>query len=196
MLDYIRFNQPRSKHRRNLQLAAALQCVSSSFYFHLVYLTEPQVILVPMATFPIVLGSLSGAIVALNRISTFLLAEELPEPYPIDVNSKYAVDVDADFTWEITEGVEEKFSQPKEGSEANEEKPNSIQHDKQKNENDRVLDVVVSDADEKGNKDEDKTPYSLNGLKMQIERGQFVAIVGRVGSGKVRQYRVVFARIV
>ncbi|KAF4589934.1 hypothetical protein EYR38_009229 [Pleurotus pulmonarius] len=143
-----------------------------------------NVILVPMATFPIVLGSLSGAIVALNRISTFLLAEELPEPYPIDVNSKYAVDVDADFTWEITEGVEEKFSQPKEGSEANEEEPNSIQHDKQKNENDRVLDVVVSDADEKEDKDEDKTPYSLKGLKMQIERGQFIAIVGRVGSGK------------
>lgn len=141
-----------------------------------------------MATFPIVLGSLSGAIVALNRISTFLLAEELPEPYPIDVNSKYAVDVDGDFTWEVTEGVEEKFSHPKEGSESNEEKVNSMKDVKQ-NENDRVLPVIAPDGDEKGNtvagEEEDKAPYTLKGLKMQIERGQFVAIVGRVGSGKV-----------
>lgn len=146
-----------------------------------------------MATFPIVLGSLSGAIVALNRISTFLLAEELPEPYPIDMNSKYAVDVDGDFTWEVTEGAEAKFSQP------NEEKPSSTKGAKQKTQNDRVLPVVVPDADEKGNKDageEDKTPYSLKGLKMQIERGQFVAIVGRVGSGKVRWSSILFARIV
>ncbi|KAG9227354.1 hypothetical protein CCMSSC00406_0004107 [Pleurotus cornucopiae] len=146
-----------------------------------------NVILVPMATFPIVLGSLSGAIVALNRISTFLLAEELPEPYPIDVNSKYAVDVDGDFTWEVTEGVEEKFSHPKEGSESNEEKVNSMKDVKQ-NENDRVLPVIAPDGDEKGNnvagEEEDKAPYILKGLKMQIERGQFVAIVGRVGSGK------------
>ncbi|KAF9488932.1 multidrug resistance-associated ABC transporter [Pleurotus eryngii] len=144
-----------------------------------------NVILVPMATFPIVLGSLSGAIVALNRISTFLLAEELPEPYPIDLNSKYAVDVDGHFTWEVTEGVEEKFSKAKEGLEPNEEKPDSMNDVKEKNENDRVLLPVIPDDNEKGNEaEEDKTPYSLKGLRMQIERGQFVAIVGRVGSGK------------
>src|SRR5882757_1216572 len=50
--------------------------------------------------FPLVLSSLSTALVAVNRISKFLTAEELAEPYLIDKSLKCAVNVDGDFMWE------------------------------------------------------------------------------------------------
>ncbi|KAL4261872.1 ATP-binding cassette transporter C [Pleurotus pulmonarius] len=137
-----------------------------------------NLILAPLETFSIALGSLSGAIVSFKRISTFLVAEELAEPYPMNADSKYAVDVDGDFTWEIAEGIEEKTT--KESAQIKED----TAFDEVKD--DQVLPVFATS--EKGEEleevEEDKMPYSLKGLKMRIQRGQFIAIVGRVGSGK------------
>src|ERR1700689_2162180 len=50
--------------------------------------------------FPLVLANTADAAVALNRISKFLTAEELDEPYTIDYNRNGALDVDGDFSWE------------------------------------------------------------------------------------------------
>ncbi|KAF4581411.1 hypothetical protein EYR38_002737 [Pleurotus pulmonarius] len=137
-----------------------------------------NLILAPLETFSIALGSLSGAIVSFKRISTFLVAEELAEPYPMHADSKYAVDVDGDFTWEITEGIEEKTT--KESAQIKED----TAFDEVKD--DQVLPVFATSEkrEELEEAEEDKMPYSLKGLKMRIQRGQFIAIVGRVGSGK------------
>lgn len=54
----------------------------------------------PLIFFPFVLSSLSDALVALGRISSFLTAEELPEPHKIVQGRECAVEVDGDFTWE------------------------------------------------------------------------------------------------
>ena len=47
-----------------------------------------------------VLSLLADSLVALGRISSFLTAEELGEPYRIDTAISNAIDVDGDFTWE------------------------------------------------------------------------------------------------
>lgn len=151
---------------------------------------------------PIVLSSLSDALVALGRISKFLSAEELAEPYLIDPTQKTAVHVDGDFAWE-TAGklVEPKFT-------ADEEKARAESSDKEKQSKDKkqkakakkikkgeeVLPTTAEEgADTLGEKDgtegkdsvkEDEKPFELKELKLDISKGAFVAIVGRVGSGK------------
>ena len=46
--------------------------------------------------------------------------------------------------------------------------------------------VAPGDGDkEKGQDAEEEKPFALNGIKLTIPKGSFVAIVGRVGSGKV-----------
>ncbi|KAF9447357.1 multidrug resistance-associated ABC transporter [Macrolepiota fuliginosa MF-IS2] len=59
-----------------------------------------NVIRMPLIFFPLVLSSLSDAMVALNRISAFLTAEELSDSYKIEQGRDIAVEFDGDFTWE------------------------------------------------------------------------------------------------
>jgi ATP-binding cassette subfamily C (CFTR/MRP) protein 1 len=151
---------------------------------------------------PIVLSSLSSALVALGRISKFLSAEELAEPYHIDPTQKTAVHVDGDFAWE-TAGrlVEPKFA-------SDDEKANAEGSDKEKKKKDKkkkakaqkvkkgeaALPTTTEEgSDLPGEKDgedgketmkEDEKPFELKELKLDIPKGAFVAIVGRVGSGK------------
>jgi hypothetical protein len=47
---------------------------------------------------------LSGAMVSFARICAFLTAEELTDPYAIDLERENAVDVDASFAWETAGG--------------------------------------------------------------------------------------------
>ncbi|PPQ81812.1 hypothetical protein CVT25_013648 [Psilocybe cyanescens] len=72
-----------------------------------------NIIRAPLIFFPFVFSALSDALVALGRIGTFLTSEDLPEPYPIDADSKAAVEVDGDFAWETvfnpSKGTEGKF---------------------------------------------------------------------------------------
>ncbi|KAF9472565.1 multidrug resistance-associated ABC transporter [Pholiota conissans] len=59
-----------------------------------------NIIRTPLTLFPVVLSALSDALVALVRIGSFLTSEDLPEAYPIDHKSPFAVQVDGDFVWE------------------------------------------------------------------------------------------------
>ncbi|KAF4621625.1 hypothetical protein D9613_012586 [Agrocybe pediades] len=59
-----------------------------------------NIIRAPLLFFPFVFASLTDALVALGRIGTFLVSEDLPDPYPIDQASAAAVQIDGDFTWE------------------------------------------------------------------------------------------------
>jgi ABC-type multidrug transport system fused ATPase/permease subunit len=138
--------------------------------------------------FPIVLASMSDATVALNRISSFLTAEELAEPYTIDYEHKNAVDVDGDFTWEeVTIGGKddpEKVEQKGKTKEPG-------RHRGRTSGKEPVLPITTSKTQlddindlEQEPKPESK-PFELRHLKLSVARGSFVAIVGRVGSGKV-----------
>jgi ATP-binding cassette, subfamily C (CFTR/MRP), member 1 len=54
----------------------------------------PQIIRQPLIFLPFVLGVIVDAVVALGRISKFLNAEELEDPYRVDYGSENAVEVD------------------------------------------------------------------------------------------------------
>lgn len=139
---------------------------------------------------PLIISFLSCAdgAVALGRIASFLTAEELAEPYTIDQGSKHAVDVDGDFQWETTYGGKNsgsKFEKGAHKSAQDKEKRHSKSVKK-----DAAPVLPTTNDPEKGDdldappKEEEK-PFELKNLKMQVPRGSFVAIVGRVGSGKV-----------
>lgn len=144
--------------------------------------------------------SLAQALVALERMSTFLIAEELPEPYLLDKSAGPAVDVDGDFRWETAKPTEDSNGEKKkeEESKRKESKPRKKRGNSEKNtstsksswwKKSSAEDTAEDRADdEKGTTTPPhvETPFALNGLKMTIPHGSFVAIVGRVGSGKVR----------
>lgn len=152
---------------------------------------------------------MADAAVALRRISSFLTAEELAEPYKVDPNSKFAIEVEGSFQWETAykattdDAKGAKFQTGKgkhgavHGAKAQKE-PDDIKQDTKagrkrgffkKSKQDPVL-PLTAPAEEKEEaaadkeKSEDK-PFELLDVKLQIQKGAFVAIVGHVGSGKV-----------
>jgi ATP-binding cassette, subfamily C (CFTR/MRP), member 1 len=146
--------------------------------------------------FPLVLAVTSDAAVAIGRISEFLSAEELAEPYRIDYQHSVAVHVNGDFTWETgrTPGNgEDKFVKgDSTGGDLTKTPAEQIpkvekRHKKLK---ESLLPTTASNEEDNGAiiKEEMgavEKPFALKNLNLQVSRGSFVAIVGRVGSGKV-----------
>ena len=151
----------------------------------------------------------------MGRISTFLASEDLPEPYPIDYKSPAAVEVDGDFVWETVynAGAKERVGPGTPGAEGTggrrggkgdglggEENRSGGKGNKRrksasngKNEAD-VLPTTTTDlgqneakvGEEKDKENEEaERPFQLNNLKFVVPQGAFVAIIGRVGCGKV-----------
>jgi ABC-type multidrug transport system fused ATPase/permease subunit len=145
----------------------------------------------------------------LDRISKFLTAEELAEPYQIDQRHPLAVQVNGEFTWETVLGVKEEKGKAKENS--NDDKSTAGKWKKKKTDKKATKDGAQSrwwkskskktmtqdqlsftadDSEITGNRNNDSAekeepPFSLNGLRFEVRKGAFVAIVGRVGCGKV-----------
>ncbi|KAF4607269.1 hypothetical protein EYR38_001330 [Pleurotus pulmonarius] len=136
----------------------------------------------PLLTLPIALSFLSDALVALGRISGFLLAEELPEMYRISYSNKRAISVDADFTWETVAKLSKDMK-----------RDNLEKHDlsaKSEKDGKGILPIDVTEIQGSADSGSDlcetkEQPFELTNLSLEIERGAFVSIVGRVGSGKV-----------
>ena len=159
----------------------------------------------PLIMFPIVLANLSDAIVAIGRISKFLTAEELGKPYAIDFEGKFAVDADGDFTWETSSkpvevghksakgGGATRADGAKKSKQKADRKNNAARRGLFRDKNAKTGPVLPTTTTTDGTTVEketepnaaDETPFELKNLKLQIPKGSFVAIVGRVGSGKV-----------
>lgn len=127
--------------------------------------------------FPFVLSMLSDCLVSLGRIGKYLLAEELPGAYPIDSESKHAVVVDGDFTWETQPF--NKNIQKKDGKQQS-QKTESLLPITQK-------DIPKQEKSLEGDNDAG-SPFKLKDLRLRIETGSFVGIVGKVGSRYVHCY--------
>jgi len=188
--------------------------------FNLVLTYSLKVIRTPLILLPIVLHTLTDALVSLARISKFLLAEELGVPYLIEPTQSVALHVDGDFEWDVVpnlnDGKEVKELDPQEEfKHMMEEKKKKKEEEKKKKkaqqppksgtsgwwkskelpQGDQALPSTVTDEkgavieEKEGEIDESKTPeelpFGLKGLKMDVPKGDFVAVVGRVGSGKV-----------
>jgi ABC-type multidrug transport system fused ATPase/permease subunit len=148
----------------------------------------PQVIRMPLVFFPFFLSSLADALVAVGRIQKFLTAEEMAEPYALDYDMKNAVTVDGDFTWETAGKLEDKFET---GVQGGGKSGTSGKNSKGKKGGEKtgeklVLPISVAAVQNKDEQPaEEEKPFELRNLKFNVPRGAFVAIVGRVGSGKV-----------
>ncbi|KAJ7730232.1 multidrug resistance-associated ABC transporter [Mycena maculata] len=140
-----------------------------------------NIIRAPLVFLPFVLSALSDALVALGRIGSFLTGEELPEPFPIDDDLKNAVEVDASFAWETAGKIEDpKFAGGGRAGKGRAKK------DGKGKKGAAVLPTTADNGTSSGTATpgEEEKPFELKNLKLSVPKGAFVAIVGRVGSGK------------
>ena len=142
----------------------------------------------------------------MGRISKFLTSEDLPGQYPVDPKSPAAVQVDGDFVWETVFGptVTEKAGESGKGNKGpgapggrrGKGDGKGIKGWKSAKKGNTEGDVLPTTAtglekdkekiDEENVKDEGaERPFELSNLKFVIPHGAFVAIIGRVGCGKV-----------
>ncbi|KZS90158.1 multidrug resistance-associated ABC transporter [Sistotremastrum niveocremeum HHB9708] len=151
-----------------------------------------NIIRMPLAFIPLVFSTCSDAVVALGRISKFLLAEEIDEPYTIDRESDWAVEAYGDFTWETADkgdAPDKKAKKSPGGSDgAKKGKKEKKEKKAKKGAKDSILPTVTSqglasEGTPKG-KEKGDEPFALKDLSFRVPKGAFVALVGRVGSGK------------
>ena len=126
--------------------------------------------------FPIVFSACSDAYVALGRIGAFLTAEELGEPYAIEPESNFAVSVQGDFVWEVEETGRGEEGVPEKGKEKKDKKDKEVVALPTRTTDEGPKDVEEGEKQEK--------PFELRDMRFRVPKGAFVAIVGRVGSGK------------
>ncbi|KAL6300347.1 multidrug resistance-associated ABC transporter [Sparassis latifolia] len=169
-----------------------------------------NIIRAPLMFFPMVLAASTDAAVGLRRMSRYLIAEELVDPYTIDPTSEHAIDVEGDFAWETADKSArkpkfdhgsrgEKDEKEKDKKEKREKKEKKKQNAKsgakkggffgRKKEGDLLPTSAQADAhadDEKddGEKAKEEVPFELKNLTLQVPKGSFVAVVGGIGSGK------------
>ena len=161
----------------------------------------------PLILLPIVIASATDALVALRRIGAFMRAEELSVPYEIDANAESAIDVDGDFTWETvrkdasnTVSLGANIDKGGKGRTRDRGKGKKEKKKGGKKKGDESLlstaattpagastPVGSAENGERKEKEKEEKPFELVDVKLKIPRGSFVAIVGRVGSGKVRR---------
>ncbi|KAL0253270.1 ATP-binding cassette transporter yor1 [Diplodia seriata] len=119
---------------------------------------------VPFTLLPVVISQVADAFQAMKRIQDFLLAEDHQDGIIWDENAPYGVDVrDADFVWEKAPGredaeEEEQLSKRKKGKEV-EKRPHTA-------------DSVI------------QPPFGMQGVNFSVGRGELLAVIGSVGSGK------------
>ncbi|KAK0186449.1 multidrug resistance-associated ABC transporter [Armillaria mellea] len=129
----------------------------------------------PLMILPLITTAISDALVALGRVSRFLTAEELTNQYIVDGHSQYAVKIDGTFTWETVEQLDSvKLAPPHSGK--------AEKRNKQKAGN--TLPLSKAEIDDASSHTSIDYPFELQDLHMVVLKGSFVAIVGRVGSGK------------
>ena len=134
------------------------------------------------------------ALVALGRIGKFLTAEDLEEPYAIDEEMKWAVKANATFAWEtvgkpaaIPGGKFGMGDKGKKDDAAKKENGGKKKKGKKGEKDGPIHPTNTSEASGSGENPEkkpDEKPFELRDLELNVPRGSFVAIVGRVGSGK------------
>ena len=96
---------------------------------------------------------------------------------------KLAVRVDGDFTWEVAGKVEGNRFSGEDGKKRPDAKP-KLEKQKSSASEELVLPTVAPMIEGEKEEEEEK-PFELRDLKFSVPKGSFVAIVGRVGSGKV-----------
>ncbi|KAI9375909.1 P-loop containing nucleoside triphosphate hydrolase protein [Aspergillus egyptiacus] len=113
----------------------------------------------PLNLLPLVLGQITDAWTALNRIQEFIVAEEQKEDIQYQPGMSNAVEMDrATFVWE-------RLPTDKEAAQA-EKKPEPFVQEK------------------RTSADQPAEPFKLQDLDLDVRRDELIAVIGSVGSGK------------
>ncbi|KAG8869673.1 hypothetical protein FRB97_000807 [Tulasnella sp. 331] len=147
-----------------------------------------NVIRQPLVMLPLAFTISSDAYVAVKRIGTTLLAEELQDDMIMDPELPSAIRAFGDFAWETSapvDGVMGKGGQGRGGRDyaAIKAKKKAEALAKKEAKERKKSGLPVKTEAEKEKK-EDKAPFELRDINIEIERGTLTCIVGTVGSGK------------
>ncbi|KUI61105.1 Oligomycin resistance ATP-dependent permease YOR1 [Cytospora mali] len=123
----------------------------------------------PLTYLPVCIGQAVDAWASLRRIQEYLLEEE-QEVYEVDPELNTAILVDqASFTWEKTASGNSLRKGPAGMAGANKTTDGDVLDEK------FISTTTIASEDE---------PFSINNVSLDIKRGELVAIIGGVGSGK------------
>jgi ABC-type multidrug transport system fused ATPase/permease subunit len=115
-------------------------------------------------------------------MSEFLISEDLGERYLLGSSSGSEIYAEGDFSWEAVRKPESK-EEEKDGSEEKVSKAKSKSKTKTIGGDVTVLPSTFPIPTPPPVK-EDEKPFELKSLRFTAPKGAFVAIVGRIGSGK------------
>jgi ATP-binding cassette subfamily C (CFTR/MRP) protein 1 len=141
-----------------------------------------NVIEAPMTALPMVITALSDVQIAILRITKILTAEEQAHGLIIDPTLPLAVEAVGDFAYETAVPPDQLESGPRPGDKkANREarKKDKEERKSRKKGDGREISASASEKDEEVLK-----PFTLTDIDLRIEKGSFVCIYGRIGSGK------------
>lgn len=132
----------------------------------------------PLNLLPMVIGQVTDAWNSLKRIEEYLLLEEANDDAKIDFSAKNAVEVrKATFTWERTP------TQDEDSVSAMASPGGKKGHDKKAGPKPERGAAAVTEKEPKA-EFEDRQPFKLQDIDLQIGRHELVAVIGTVGSGK------------
>lgn len=139
----------------------------------------------PAMMLPMVIALVTDASSAVTRIEEFLLAEDTqPDMQPLTVDSENAVSmVDAAFTWEKAVDGQDHGEPPKGKGQGKKDKKSVNMTEK----TGKSSETSSTDGDEtvhEGVTESDKEPFKIHNLTINIAKGEFLGVVGGVGSGK------------
>ncbi|CDZ97481.1 Multidrug resistance-associated protein/mitoxantrone resistance protein, ABC superfamily [Phaffia rhodozyma] len=135
----------------------------------------------PLQLIPLAIQAVSDAYVGLGRVSLCLLGDEIDNPVPVYPDAEYAVSAHGSYSWESAEKPSDEPVRvtPGKGGPMGKGKPPK----KSKKEK-------AAEKEERKRKRLERlnappvVPFALKDIDLDIPRGSFVVVCGRVGSGK------------
>lgn len=146
----------------------------------------------PLSLLPMVISQVIDAWSSVGRIQEFLTAEEQSDDFIWDMDGPKAVSLtDADFTWErtVTQSAE-KLPPGAKGKGHSTGKPNNKRFSKEQSQNaDRARasedkEPTQSPLNDNASDKTEVEPFKLHDIDLSIGRGELIAVIGGVGSGK------------
>ncbi|KAI0852257.1 ATP-binding cassette transporter protein YOR1-like protein [Daldinia vernicosa] len=138
----------------------------------------------PLNLLPLVIGQTVDAWSSLKRIQDFMLSEEQEEDVILEPEGKNAVEMhNASFTWERTPSQDSEKSVVAGGDKKGKNGPHrkgAKQNQKPGNSNG----TSEESEDTASTLVEEREPFKLQELNVEIGRNELIAVIGTVGSGK------------
>lgn len=153
----------------------------------------------PLNLLPLVIGQVVDAWSSMGRIQEFLIAEEQADDFTWDLEGEHAVTVShGDFTWErtISRDPEKAGGDLKKNSDKKAEKdekairkkrdlkiqpPSNVETEKEDPEKTKNLAHTI---DDNSSEETQVEPFRLHDMNITTGRGELIAVIGGVGSGK------------